>query len=186
MIAAGLETLCGAPAQEGEDMIRSAMVALFAATLLAACTSTTTTVFVVRHAERLNSSSTTPLSPNGFKRARALARVLGDADVSAIYATNFLRTQQTAQELATQLGLAVNTSFAHGAEAALVQHIKTNHLGKRVLVVGHSDTVDDIISELGGGAITTISDFDRLYVVLHRGSDGTKTIFLRYLRFEQP
>lgn len=103
-----------------------------------------TTVLVVRHAERANSSSTSPISdPEGKNRARALAHVASEAGVSAIYATEYLRTQQTAQPLADRLGLPIDTSFAD--PSALAEKILSDHVGDTVLVVGHSNTVGPII-----------------------------------------
>ena len=70
------------------------------------------TVFLVRHAER---ADTTPgaarrwptdpdLSDAGRARAESLAAALKDAKITAIYTTEFKRTQQTAAPLAKALG----------------------------------------------------------------------------------
>ena len=58
-------------------------------------------VFVVRHAEKADlSDPDTPLSPAGEQRAQALAKSLQGERVKAVYATEFKRTQQTAQPTA--------------------------------------------------------------------------------------
>src|SRR4029453_9075189 len=68
-----------------------------------------TTIILVRHAEKnIEPNNPNPnLSPAGQARAQELVRVLGNAGITAIYATQFVRTQQTAQPLATHLGLPV-------------------------------------------------------------------------------
>ena len=64
------------------------------------------TVLLVRHAEKAaGGSDDPPLSPAGEARARVLAHVAGSAGVSAIYHTQYKRTQQTVAPLAAKLGL---------------------------------------------------------------------------------
>ena len=45
--------------------------------------------------------------------------------------------------------------------------ILSNHAGQTVLVIGHSDTVPDLINQLGAGSVPVINDseFDNLFVV---------------------
>src|SRR5205823_9140645 len=64
------------------------------------------TIFIVRHAEKAASGGDNPdLSEAGRARAETLASMLKDAGVSAIYVTEFKRTQQTAAPLAKMLHL---------------------------------------------------------------------------------
>ncbi len=48
-----------------------------------------------------------------------------------------------------------------------MQRILKEHAGDTVLVVGHSDTVPEIIDALGAGKVPEIADieFDNLYIV---------------------
>src|SRR5258708_39148309 len=62
-----------------------------------------TAVIVVRHAEKTGPTGDVPLSDAGRAGARELARVLAGAGVTAIYDTQYLRTQQTAEPLAESL-----------------------------------------------------------------------------------
>jgi len=124
-----------------------------------------TTLFLVRHADVL--AGTNPhLSAAGQARAHELDRVLGGTGIAAIYASEFTRTQETAQPLAASLGLTVKVLGA-GSPAAIVQDTRTNHPGHTVLVVGHSDTIPEIIGLCGGPQIPAIAptEFDRLYVL---------------------
>jgi broad specificity phosphatase PhoE len=136
-------------------------------------------VFLVRHAERADSASGKPpkmatdpdLSDEGKARAASLATVLKDAEITAIFATEFKRTQQTAAPIAKALGLTVKI-VPSTDPADLLGQIKASK--GNVLVVGHSNTVPDVIKGLGGPAVPSIPDneFDNLYVVT-RGAKPT-------------
>jgi len=104
-----------------------------------------TTVMLIRHAEKSESPpNDPPLSRAGQARAQQLVHVAGDAGVTAVFATQFLRTQQTVQPIATRLGLTVrqvDSADVHG----LIQQLVTMHSGATVLVAGHSDTLPQIV-----------------------------------------
>jgi phosphohistidine phosphatase SixA len=130
-----------------------------------------TTVFVVRHAEKAVDGTQDPsLSSAGAAHAAryaSLFAVPGSAQrLTAVYATEFRRTQQTAEAVARPLGLRVQLSPADNSKA-LVAHIKRYHRGASVLVVGHSNTVPEVIRALGGRQVAAFADTDyaRLYVV---------------------
>ena len=66
-----------------------------------------TAVIIVRHAERADDSSDSELSPAGRDRAEQLARMLRDIHPSALYATEYKRTQQTLRPLADEVRLPI-------------------------------------------------------------------------------
>jgi flavin-dependent dehydrogenase len=68
--------------------------------------------------------------------------------------------------VATKLGLPV-VQTAAGNVQQLVSKIRADHSGQVVLVVGHSNTVPDIIEAFGGGIVPAVpeNEFDNLYVV---------------------
>ena len=123
------------------------------------------TVFIVRHAEKADDSKDAELSEAGRARAEALANMLRDSKISVIYTTEFKRTQQTAAPLAKALGLTVTTLPAEN-RAALVAKLRTSTANS--LVVGHGNTIPDIIKALGISEPVNISesDYDNLFVVL--------------------
>ena len=175
---------------DGERLRRVVVTAAVAALLALVATvviyklNVPTTVLVVRHAEREGPPADQvdpPLSAAGQARAQELARVVGQGAVSAIFASEFQRTQQTVQPLATARGLTVNQVPA-AATAELLDQIRSNHRGGTVLVAGHSDSVDDIIDGLGGGAMGNLpaSQFDNLFVVVIRRWDWTRVVHLKY------
>src|SRR5262245_15946309 len=120
------------------------------------------------------------LSPAGTKRAATLARMLAGAGVTAIFTSSLRRTKDTAAPLAAQLSIApsvIDDDFA--AAAAQVKAA-----GACVLVVGHSNTVPEIIKALGGPANVTIgaTEFDRMFVLaLHGPANGAGSLLsMRY------
>jgi broad specificity phosphatase PhoE len=141
-----------------------------------------TTVLIVRHAEKAATPpNDPPLTTDGQTRAQTLARVVGDANVTAVYASQFARTQQTVQPIATQRGLNVTQINASDTDA-LVNDILSNHRGETVLVAGHSDTVPVIIDKLKAGQVAPISEteFDKLFVVTVYRWRRAKVVQLRY------
>jgi len=126
-----------------------------------------TTVFVVRHAERAAEPAADPgLTPAGQARAEALPRaVRGAGRVTAIYSTQYRRTQATAAPLAAALGIAVTTRPASAANSAtyaqeLAREILSRHAGETVVVVGHSNTVPAIVAALSGGPAPALTEAD--------------------------
>jgi len=79
-------------------------------------------VFVVRHAERQDDSADTPLSAAGADRARRLAAILKDAGVTAIYATQWQRTQQTVAPLAAATKLPIRQVPSKDIDGLIVPH----------------------------------------------------------------
>jgi phosphohistidine phosphatase SixA len=130
------------------------------------------TIFLVRHAERADMVKGAPpamaadpgLSAAGQARAASLAAMLKDAGISAIFVTEFKRTRETAAPLAKTLGITPATIAADDA-AKLVAELK--QVTGNALVVGHSNTVPDVIKALGVSARVAIGDedFDNLFIV---------------------
>jgi broad specificity phosphatase PhoE len=139
-----------------------------------------TTIFLLRHADRAPDGEL--LSAAGHVRAQALARVLGEAGITAIFASNVQRTQQTAQPLAHQLGLPVQI-YDPGNLPALVQQIKALPGRKqRVVVVGHNNTVPATIQLLGFSQPPAIpaDQFDLLFEMIRGEGLVTQLLTLRY------
>ncbi len=123
------------------------------------------TVFIVRHAEKADNSKDPELSGAGRARAEALANMLRDSKIGVIYTTEFKRTQETAAPLAKALGLTV-TALPAEKQAELVAKLRASVATS--LVVGHGNTIPDIIKALGITESVNIpdSDYDNLFVVV--------------------
>jgi len=138
-------------------------------------------VFLVRHAERADEGMAAAKAPGadpelsqaGRARADALAAMLKDAKLSSIFVTEYKRTRDTAQPLAKAIGLATVTINAN--DSRLIQTV-TAATGN-VLVVGHSNTLPEVIKGLGITEPVSIAegDYDNLFVVIK----GEKPSLLR-------
>jgi broad specificity phosphatase PhoE len=127
------------------------------------CWGSATTVLLVRHGDRLGSQDA--LSPTGLARAQELVHVMERSGIRATYHSEATRTQQTAAPVAAALGI-TPIVVAAADVAALADDIRANHVGAKVLVVGHSDTVPQIIAALGGPVVSIpANEFDNLYVL---------------------
>jgi phosphohistidine phosphatase SixA len=130
-------------------------------------------VVLVRHADTSpNSGSDPDLTTSGVKRAQDLASALRGTKFSAIITTQLVRTKQTAQPVATALGLTPETiSYAAPQREAHVKSVADavrKHSGGSVLVVGHSTTIPLIIGALGGPRLSEICEtvFDNLFALV--------------------
>jgi broad specificity phosphatase PhoE len=143
--------------------ILAAALGVIVVAYLFICWGTQTTILLVRHADRQGTADA--LSPAGTARAQDLARVVAESGISAIYTSEAVRTQQTAAPAASLLGITPVVVPAADV-AGLVSSIRGNYAGQAVLVVGHSNTVPQIIAELGGPAVTLgETEFDNFYVL---------------------
>jgi phosphohistidine phosphatase SixA len=142
---------------------------------------------LVRHADTA-ALPDRPLSAAGLKRAQDLAAALRNSGVTAIITTQLRRTRETAQPLASALGLvpevinvaesALVANPAPGAQfppevlQARAEYIKIlepaiRRLSGVVLVVGHDWSAPGLIAFLGGPQLPNIcpSVFDNLFVL---------------------
>jgi 2,3-bisphosphoglycerate-dependent phosphoglycerate mutase len=123
-------------------------------------------VFITRHAEKASDGGKDPnLSDAGRARAEKLVKILKDAGIAMIFATEFKRTQETAAPLAKALGLNVTKVDAKDV-AALA--LKLRELKGNAVVVGHGDTIPNLIAALGIDSPVKIedNDYDNLFVVV--------------------
>ena len=133
---------------------------------------TTTTIVLVRHAEKqVGAITDAPLSPEGEIRAARLTQMLGGSEefgrIRKIYVTNTRRTQQTAAGVAQRLGLTPEVIDAKTDSAELARRaLKENH-GGRALIVGHSNTVPEIVAALA-----------RVHDVPAMGEDELDTMYI--------
>lgn len=160
--------------------VRSAAIALSLLTAMWALpASATSTIFIVRHAEKIDESRDPLLSERGMQRAQSLAQHLRDAGIRKIFVTEFQRTRLTATPLAELTRVAL-TPYA-AKESAKLSELLQNETDN-VLVVGHSNTVATIATALGVRDIKAVADdeYDRLIVIhLQDGKEPVMTV-LRY------
>ena len=138
----------------------------------------TTTIILVRHAEKAAEPATDPgLTSAGVARAEALVELLKDAGISAVVSTQYQRTRLTAAPIAAKLGLTTEIIDARATPRATADSILARHRGQTVLVVGHSNTVPAMVAALGAPQPAEICDagYDNLFVVTVPAA-GTPTV----------
>lgn len=144
-------------------------------------------VVLVRHAERDGSSADDPeLTERGSGRAGELARILGDVGITAIHTTDFVRTRRTAEPLANRLGIETEI-FDYRDLASLAAALRGRP--GRHLVVGHSNTTDELAVLLGGRSHGSIADgweYDRLYLLTPAPDSSMTTVLMRYGPASEP
>lgn len=126
-------------------------------------------VYVVRHLNTPEGQPDPDLLPEGRAAAVALADMMetdrfeGHRPI-AIYVSDFKRTRQTAAPTAARLALNV-TVYDPRDTAGLIARVRAEP--GPVLIVGHSNTVPGIVSELCECAVDPIAetDFGNLYRV---------------------
>lgn len=138
---------------------------------------TATTYILLRHAETTGAGSNPALSAAGMARAEELKGMLQSLTVSAVYATNFLRTQHTAQPLATDQGLTVQPYDAFSPDPLIDQTLEAYPMGV-VVIVGHSNTTPDFLNAMTGTSMyqdIPESEYDNLFIV-HVTKRGRATV----------
>ena len=124
----------------------------------------TQTVFVMRHLQK-GEGQDPPLTQEGEANARAVANLLADRGIRAIFVTDTLRARQTAAPLATRLGL-TPVVYDPRSPDTLVAQVRA--IPGNALVVGHSNTVPDLVQRFGGPAIAPLdeqTDFGTIWAV---------------------
>jgi broad specificity phosphatase PhoE len=162
------------------------LLATIATILLCSCTRT---IYVVRHAEKIAATDSLgklmindlPLSEAGKVRAIVLKEQLDGDRITHIYSTNTSRTINTADPLSKAINVPITIYSNIDSMIAAVRSQKGNGL-----VVGHSNTVDDIINKLTGetkiAADLKDYEYDNLFIIKFRG----KKAFFRQRKYGYP
>lgn len=153
---------------------------------------TTTTVVIVRHAER-DEGLDPPINAEGEIRAVALADALENDGVTAIYCPDLIRNRQTCDVVAERLGLEVNVIPAarlvdtRALANELADEILALHAGGTVLFVGNtgpvvgdqSGNLQELYARLGGDDDPPIKYKD-LYFITIPDEDPVRIIKATY------
>jgi phosphohistidine phosphatase SixA len=130
--------------------------------------------YIVRHAEKAtqeaNMSSDVPLSDKGKERAEAIKDILKKKKIGYVFSTNTIRTKSTSQPTASYFNLATEI-YGPRPDSAFISVIKSKK--KSTLIVGHSNTVDDVVNMLCGekkipGDLPE-TEYNKLFIVKMKG-----------------
>ncbi|MFC3561265.1 phosphoglycerate mutase family protein [Pedobacter jamesrossensis] len=139
----------------------------------------TTEIWVVRHAEKDKSNpqeKNPDLSQEGRTRAGDLATYLKKEKFDVAFSTPYKRTNQTLDSLVIPKVIKYNDI------KSLVDSVKTNYVGKKIVIAGHSNTVLEIIEAFGGKRPReelTDDDYDFIFRLTVKG-DKAKVKMSQY------
>lgn len=127
-----------------------------------------TTLILVRHGEK-PSETTDALSDAGTARAARLAQLLDHAGIDTIYTSPTIRARQTAEPVAAALHIAADRRREYQVKGvkpttAVMDLLAAEGPSHVILIVGHSDTIPDLLKTLGGWTLT-VNDHDDLFIV---------------------
>jgi 2,3-bisphosphoglycerate-dependent phosphoglycerate mutase len=130
--------------------------------------------YIVRHAEKAaqetNMSSDVPLTEKGKERAEALKEILKDKKIRYVFSTNTIRTKSTAQPTANYFHLTTEI-YGPRPDSTFISLLKSRK--KNTLIVGHSNTVDDIVNMLCGKTVIAAdlpdAEYSKLFIVRFKG-----------------
>lgn len=148
--------------------------------ILTSCSSTTY-YYLVRHGEKESGSGTEKmstagdpdLSEEGKQRAIALSEELKDKDVRYIFSTATHRTIETAEPLQKLMNIKLILYDHHDTLDQFISRIKSIKKGN-VVIIGHSNSVDDIANRLCGKTVIPgdlkDTEYDNLFVIKRIGN----------------
>lgn len=143
----------------------------------------TTTFIFVRHAEKSTEPKDNPeLNAEGTTRAVKLAQILKELDVYRAAATNTTRALQTAQPLVDLTHCATDSYAKSATEAFLLSAIQ-GYKGKVILVVGHANTVPEMLNMLLGEKKYEDIDedeYDNIYIASVIEKGNAKVVHYKY------
>ena len=107
--------------------------------------------------------------------------MFGETGITAIYATEYKRTQQTVKPLADKLGFQVSRVEAKKT-SELVKQLRSRKAGEVIFIAGHNNSVPEIIAALGGPKLPIIpeTEFDNLYILIVSGDGSAKLLKMKY------
>jgi 2,3-bisphosphoglycerate-dependent phosphoglycerate mutase len=124
-----------------------------------------TTIYLIRHAEKADSSPDTNLSEAGKARAQKWAAYFNDKLVTAVYSTPYKRTTQTGLPLAQSIKQQIIT---YNPAAMDLKEIAAKYEGEAVVIVGHSNTITRYVNKIIGEDFypdMNEDEFDHVYTV---------------------
>lgn len=136
--------------------------------------SSTTNIFLIRHAEKaIDGTNNPPLTAAGKKRAGDLMRHLQNKKIKRIYVTQYQRTQMTADSMRIQLGIDTVHYTAGENGVDLFNKITAhNDFGEAILIIGHNNSIPKNIKKLGVAnyptAVIPETEFNNIYNVYYK------------------
>ncbi|MEM9820003.1 MAG: phosphoglycerate mutase family protein [Bacteroidota bacterium] len=141
------------------------------------------TYFLVRHSEKSGEAGPDPrLSEQGLARAKKLSEILEKVPMDKIYSSDYHRTRDTARPLADKQGM-TTLLYDPREQLAHFDGYMSGDEGLTMLVVGHSNTIPQLINILLGEekyAPLGHDDYDDLFIVTSKGPNKAEVMELKY------
>ncbi|MCG2615655.1 histidine phosphatase family protein [Terrimonas sp. NA20] len=155
--------------------MRNCLLLVSIACIMSACSAQR--YFVVRHAEKATvarntpgmSATDPPLTDSGKQRALDLKTTLTSEKIRYVFSTNTIRTRETAEPTRAHFGLST-ANYSPVPTEEFINQLKA--LKGNTLIVGHSNTIDDIVNKLMGENLLTDlpeTEYNHLYLVTKKG-----------------
>lgn len=139
----------------------------------------TTTIYIIRHAEKAGNDKNSGLTAAGKERAKKWAAYFKDKDIKHFYFTDAQRTVDTGMPVMVTAGMGNTDSPVPGTTTQITSEvydpvtlslsdIATKSNGENILVVGHSNTIANTINKLLGKNIykdIPETEYDNLYII---------------------
>ena len=141
----------------------------------------TTTIYLIRHAEKADASADPDLSEAGKARAARWAAWFKDKDITLYYTTPYKRTSQTMLAIAMAIDLVPGTTLTkeyrtYSPTELSLKEVANHNTGKNILIIGHSNTIPASINKLFGKETykdIPEDEFDNLYIITITGDKIT-------------
>ncbi|MGB3796537.1 MAG: phosphoglycerate mutase family protein [Alteraurantiacibacter sp.] len=133
------------------------------------------TIYITRHLQKLDGSDPS-LSAEGAAAAQRLGDALANKGISAVFATATRRAMETAAPLAKRKGIEITVYDPRNPQAL----VDAAAASDAILVVGHSNTVHDLVARFGAHtppAPLTEQDYGTVFVVRPTGEVDMFEIF---------
>lgn len=142
----------------------------------------TTTIILVRHAEKMKDQKDPNLTDEGKQRAVKLKDILSTIPLNSIYSTDYNRTQQTAKPTSIAKKIEI-TSYNPRALNEFGNMLLQTKKGEKILVVGHSNTTPVLLNYfMKENVVESISesDYENLYIININHKEVAKSLLLKF------
>ena len=143
-----------------------------------------TQIYILRHTEKADDNAEDPeLSTQGIAHALYWRSVLQHTQFDQVFTTDFKRNIQTANLLTTESSIRPELYYPMSFDVLkFINQIK----GQRVLIIGHSNTIPDMVNRLIGETIyppMSHENYDVLFIVtINKNGDTSSSM----LHIKQP
>ncbi len=141
--------------------------------------------FCVRHAEKDDNDPYDPeLSTAGEARAEHLGRIMAESGLDLVFASAARRVQLTAEPVQRRAKTPPVQMYEPGNQEEWLLELLSESRGKKIMVVGHQNTIPYLLNQLNGGGFDFDNipnyDFGKIFVVATKGIGATEVVEVHY------